>query len=80
MPQKLTIEFPDDVYQALTKAAERAGQTPEQWLVERLRAALVSAEQRVAEMKKMWQQVGGIDVSSPGVQNPKQTDNDEEDE
>jgi hypothetical protein len=80
MPQKLTIEFPDDVYQALIKAAERTKQTPEQWLVDRLQAALLSAEKRAAQMAEMWRKVGGIDVSPPGVQGPKKNDNDEEDE
>jgi hypothetical protein len=80
MPQKLTIEFPDDVYQALTKAAERTKQTPEQWLVDRLRAALLSAEKRAAQMAEMWRKVGGVDVSSPGVQSPKKENDDEEDE
>ena len=80
MPQKLTIEFPDDVYQALTKAAERTKQTPEQWLVDRLRAALVSAEKRAAQMAEMWRKVGGIDVSPPGLQSPKKENDDEEDE
>jgi hypothetical protein len=52
MPKCLTLELPDDVYQALERAAARTGETPEQWLIARLRSALVAAEQRAASMAK----------------------------
>jgi hypothetical protein len=57
MPKSLTIELPDEVYDLLVRSATRSGQTPEQWLVARLQAALVTAEQRAAEMARLWGKV-----------------------
>jgi plasmid stability protein len=60
----LTLDLPDDVHQALLRAAARTGETPEQWLISRLRAALTAAEERAAQMAKLWRQGGGLDVQT----------------
>jgi len=40
MSQTLTVELPDEIYQAVKKAAEAAGKTPAEWLVKDLRQRL----------------------------------------
>jgi hypothetical protein len=62
MSHRLTLEVPDDVYQALLQAAAHAGQTPEQWALGLLRARATTAEQRAAALARLLRHAGAADL------------------
>jgi len=49
MSQTLTLEMPDDIYEAVMKAAEATGKPPAEWITTHLHQLLPSREQNLVE-------------------------------
>jgi len=59
MSQILTLELPDEVYEAVKKAAEAKGKTPAEWVTESLRQRLPVRDERLRR------HFGAIDLGHP---------------
>jgi hypothetical protein len=70
MAHELILELPDEVFQPLAKAATRAGQSLEQWATAQLQTCAVSADRRAADLARLLQHAGAVDLGNPtGVNN-----------
>jgi hypothetical protein len=65
MPKTLTLELPDPMVPALEQAAARAGQTLEQWALERLRRHALTPEERAAALARLMRHAGAGGTTGP---------------
>jgi hypothetical protein len=65
MSHVLTLEIPDEVYQPLAVAAARAGQTPEEWALTRLRALAPPPAEQAAALARLMRHAGAVDLGRP---------------
>ncbi len=47
MGHQLTLELPDEIYEAVKKAADATGKTPTEWIVTDLRQRLPARDERL---------------------------------
>lgn len=65
MAHELTLELPDQVFQPLARAAAQAGQSLEQWATAQLQTCAASAERRAADLTRLLQHAGAVDLGKP---------------
>jgi hypothetical protein len=65
MFRQLTLELPDDVFEPLTKAAQQAGQSLEQWATAQLRSYAESSGKKAEELARLLVHAGAVDFGRP---------------
>jgi hypothetical protein len=76
MAHELTLELPDEVFQPLARAAARAGQSLEQWATAQLQASAAAADRRAADLARLLQHAGAVDLGKPTGANNEAIDAD----
>jgi hypothetical protein len=74
MAHELTLELPDKIFQPLAKAAAQAGQSLEQWATVQLRACAASADRHAADLARLLQHAGAVDLGKPTGANNESID------
>ena len=74
MSTVMTLEVPDHVYEPLMKAAHRAGQSLEEWILARLRVYAsqtgLSEQESATAMARLLEHAGSVDLGHPtGIDN-----------
>ena len=74
MSTVVTLELPDNVYEPLVKAAEKAELPLEEWILARLRAyvppVVLSEQERAKAMAQLMRHAGAVNLGHPtGVDN-----------
>lgn len=65
MTHQLTLEFGDELYQPLARAAQQAGQSLEEWATAQLRSCAVSSAQHAADLARLLAHAGAVDLGRP---------------
>jgi hypothetical protein len=65
MARELTLQLADDVFQPLARAAAQAGQSLEQWATAQLQTCAASADRRAADLARLLQHAGAVDLGQP---------------
>jgi hypothetical protein len=76
MVHELTLELPDEVFQPLARAAAQAGQSVEQWATAQLQTCAASADRRAADLARLLQHAGAVDLGQPTGANNERIDAD----
>lgn len=65
MLRQLTLELPEEVVGPLTKAAQQAGQSLEQWATAQLRSCAESSEKKAEALARLLAHAGAVDLGRP---------------
>lgn len=65
MSRTLKLEFPDEVYESIEKAARQTGQTPEEWATARLRSAAPTEKEWDEAKEQLSRHIGAVDLGYP---------------
>jgi hypothetical protein len=65
MTHQLTLELPDEVFQPLLRAAQHAGQSPEQWAAAQLRSCAATSAKQAADLARLLVHAGAVDLGKP---------------
>jgi hypothetical protein len=76
MTQVLRVELPDDLFERVKQAADDAGTTPEQWLVERVRADALSESERREARQRLLEYAGSWSSGDPKASDARRIDED----
>jgi hypothetical protein len=76
MAHELTLELPDEIFQPLARAAAQAGQSLEQWATVQLQTCAASADRQAADLARLLQHAGAVDLGQPTGANNERIDAD----
>jgi hypothetical protein len=65
MSHQLKLELPDEVFQPLSEAAQRAGQSVEQWAGDQLRSCADNFNEQTNALKRLLAHAGAVDLGKP---------------
>ena len=73
MSHVLTLELPEEVAEALSRAAARAGQGVEEWAASRLSQAVITESERAEALERLLKHAGAVDLGHPTGTHNEQT-------